>query len=304
MFSGIENNPIVVDLVALANTTGWSISGTTATHVACNSGLLTLTAYPVIAGHEYSVSYTIISGSGVNTIVGGTYSPDHLSPDIIVDTITAGVDGFIQLYSETDVSLQLLSIADITQSISDAITIVYSTENKKWSDFRNLYPEMGVSLNQRTILAHNGVIYVQENFSEFDRNNFFGIQYVPKLTFVEAKDPQLLKTYNSLVIQANQVLVTTASGITTSLSQVSEVSEIDFVKGFLGDNNNNIVYANESVEGIYSASFLRDKNVDLQNGPQLKGNYIIIELTTSYSTKPVKIFTVAINASQSKIGPR
>lgn len=300
MFSAIENNNIIVGLVALANTTGWSLPGDgTAVHVACNPGFLTLKDYPIVAGKTYKVTYTLISGT-VTTFVGNHASSDHSIPGVIIDVLLATNNDPVKIYSETDAVVSKFAAVDVTTD--DPLTIVFSVLNKKWSDYRKLYPEFGASINQRTIVSHEGAIYVQENGSQLDRNNFFGTQYTSLLTFVEAKDPELLKTYNSLVIQGNQVMVTTPDGITTPLGQVSELAEIDFVKGFLSDGTSQAVV--ESVEGVYSASFLRDKNEDLENGAQLKGNYIIISLTKTNPAAPLKIFTIAVNSSQSKIGVR
>jgi hypothetical protein len=63
-YTALENTPIVVNLPTAAKDTGWSIDGNIATHESCNAGYILLLGNPLIAGHTYEVSYSILSLSG------------------------------------------------------------------------------------------------------------------------------------------------------------------------------------------------------------------------------------------------
>jgi hypothetical protein len=56
---------------------------------------------------------------------------------------------------------------------------------------------------------------------------------------------------------------------------------------------------------VYSASFLRDKNSvgGILNGNVLKGNYLLVELISTESTK-LRLFSVAVHSEKSFIGVR
>lgn len=303
-YSAFENTPIIVDLLIAANDTGWSLNGDgTASHVSCNSGYITLLNYPAVAGHTYTITYTVnsISGGYVQAFAGGAGGTQITTPEIVVETITAGADGTIQLFSNAVCQVQLFNIVDVTVD-GDPVTIVYATKNRKWSDNRTTNPAMGLSLYERTLqIAQNGAIYVQQVGSE-SRNNFFGVQYDSTIKLVDAEKGALLKTYNSIALQAAQLMVTTDGGITTSLGQVSSLIEQDFLKSALNDGVSSINVYDQV--GVYGASFLRDQNQDIINGDALAGNYIIVELITTKSAMPLRLFTVAINDSQKKIGNR
>lgn len=299
--TGIENNPIIANLLTQANDTGWTINGSIASHQSCNSGYITLLSYAIVAGHSCTVTYTILSISSgyVQAFIGGTGGAHHTSADIIEETIVAGADGLIKLFSNGNCTVQLLNVRD--GSINDGVTIVYAAKNRKWSDNRTMYPTFGFSLYERSILEYFGNLYAQQNGST-DRNNFFGEQFQSSIKFVEAKEPALLKTYNSLAIQSNQLMVTTTDGITTSLGQISELSTADFIKSHLNDGVSNVQVSSQ--EGIFSASFLSDKRFDLLGSDSLKGNFIMIELTTTTGNVVLELYTVAVNTSRSYIGSR
>lgn len=300
-YTALENENIVIDLTQACNQTGWSVSGNIGTHSSCNAGLITLEDYPVIANHIYEITYALltISGGYLAPVVGGTIGTHYTSPNINVDTITATSNGFVQFYSNANCTVQGLNIKDIT--INDGVTKAWAAINKKWSDDRTYYPEFGLSIYTHSVLIYNGQVYLQENGSN-SRNFFFGVQYQSSIKFAEAKLPTELKTYNSIALQSNQIMVTTAQGIKTNLGQVSSLIDQDFLKSALNDGVSAInVY---SQVGIYSASFLKDQNQDIINGDALNGNYIIIELITENGSTPLQLYSIAVNASVKHIGIR
>lgn len=300
-FTAVQNNPITVNLVDEANYTGWTVDGSIATHSSCQSGAITLLGYVVIPGHTYQVTYTVlsISGGGVYASVGGNDIGAHSTPGIYIDTIIAADNSPIKLISDVNCTVQLFNVKDVT--INDGVTIVYAAKNRKWSDNRTMYPTFGFSLYERSVVEYLGNLYVQQNGSS-DRNNFFGEQFESSIQFIEAKEPALIKTYNSIAIQANQLMVTTEDGIVTSLGQISELSTADFIKSQLIDAVSSVQVSAQ--EGIYSASLLSDKRYDLFGPDALKGNWIKITLTTNGGNEVLNLFTVAVNSSRSYIGTR
>lgn len=301
MYSAIEDTPILVDLVAAAQDSGWLVDGVTATHQSCNAGTIRNTSFPVLAGISYSVSWIVISISGgyVQLQSPGSNGAMQTAPNLYVETITPTSNGFVSFYSNANCQIQSFNIQQAT--IETGTTLAYSAKNKKWSDFRNLYLDWGWSIYDRVIVAVQGAIYANEDGST-STNNFGGVQYQSSIKFVSAKEPVVSKSYQSISYQSNQLMVTSANGVNTSLGQISELEASDFLKSNLVDGVTSVnVYAEE---GIYSASFLRDKNINLINGDVLKGNYIIVELVTVDGSTPFRLFTVEVNASLSKVGSR
>lgn len=302
IYQGTENNDIVVNLLTQANDTGWSIlPGGIAQHISCNSGFITLLGYPIIAGHTYTVTYTIltISGGTVYTLIGDNDSSTHSSPDIYIDTITAVNSDPIKIHSNANCTVQLFNVKDVT--LDDAVTIIYSALNKNWSDNRTLYPDFGLSIYERAILSQNGDIYFQQNGAD-DRNNFFGTAYQSSIKFVDAKNPDSISGFESLNYQANMLMVTTQDGVTTSLGQVSTLIDTDFIKEKLQSAGLEVI--NYQKDNVYSASFLPDSNEDAVNGSALRGNYCIVELITVDGSTPLKLFSVEVKTAHIPIGPR
>lgn len=307
MYTAVQGTPIVVDLIQAAKNNGWSIDGTTASHEICNSGKVTLLTYPLIAGHVYQVSYAVLSISGglVRMDAGTATGIARTTVGFYTETITVtGTSPVITFYSNANCQVQAFNISDTITSTAkkQRNTIVYSAKSQKWTDFRTLSPDMGFSLFINTYTLNKGRLYNHDNSSNNSRNNFYGVQYDSIIKFVENKNPAIVKSFESLSMQVNELMITTTDGITTSLGQVSELIAVDFLKDTLADGVTSIdVY---SKEGVYSAQFLRNKLDDLILGEPLKGNWQTIELTTVDGSLVLKLFTVAVVSSISKIGAR
>lgn len=302
VYTAVENTPIVVNMLIAAQDTGWSLPGDgTADHVVCNPGYLTLLNYPVIAGHQYTLAYTItaINTGYVQGFAGTTGGTQHTTPGVIVETITAASGGSIQFYSNANCTITLFSIKDVT--IVDPLTIVYSATNKKWSDFRTIYPDFGWSQFENTITAKDGQLYFHENGTN-NTNEFYGIPYQSILQVVFAKNATIIKSYDVLSYQCNMLLVSTQGGITTSLGQKTTLINSDFVKAKLSDGvTSTTIY---QYDNVYSASFWNDEAGDVVNGDPLRGNYIVVELVTVYGSSIMEIFSVSVKQSRSFIGNR
>jgi hypothetical protein len=307
-YTAIENTPIVVDLVQATKDTGWSISGDVAIHTSCNTGNIQLRGFAIEAGHTYQISYQVISiSSGFVQMHAGTATGvSRTTAGSYLETITAtGANPILYFTSNANCQIKAFNIRDtfVDTSNTQQNTIAYSPVISKWTSFYTMAPDYGFSMFIRTLVFQYGILYSQQNGST-NRNYLLGTQYQSLFKLIEAKEPAMIKSYNSLVLQANELLVTTAAGITTSLGQVSELSDLDFLKSTLTNGATSVrVYAQE---GVYSASMLNDINSygGLINGTPLKGNFIIIELTTIDGSVPMALYTVAVNTSISKIGAR
>jgi len=234
---------------------------------------------------------------------GSTAGDSITIADDYVETITAsGTNPVLYFRSDANCDIKAFNIRDTVEDDGQdqLSTVVYSPMINKWTSFYTMAPDYGFSMFIRTLLFKSGILYKQQNGSN-NRNNLFGVKYDSIVTIVGKKFPEVVHTFQSLSIQANELMVTTTDGITTSLGQISELSEIDFCKDVLTDEDSSVAVF--SKEGIYSAGFLRDKQVDLLNGDVLKGNYILIKLTTT-SPAPISVYSVNIVSEHSNVGAR
>lgn len=307
-YTAVENTPISVNLIQAAKDTGWSVPGDgTAVHEICNAGYLRdIFDFLLVNGKQYNITYQVISISGGYVTFGvGADGVHNSTTGFKQETITASGDLRPYFYSNANCVIKGFNIQEVLDPIDEEAenTIAFSEQNKKWIDFRSFAPDCGFSLFTNTYVFENGVMYKLQNGSQ-NRNNFFGTQYNSRIQFVDAKQPLSIKSFESISVQSNALLITTTDGITTSLGQVSELGAMDFLKDNLNDGTIQVSVYNK--EGVYSACFLRDGNENLYTGSPLKGNYITIELTTTddNSDIPVQLFSIQVVASISKIGAR
>jgi len=309
MFTAKENTAIQINLLTACNTTGWSVDGVNAYHEACNAGSMPLEEYPVFAGNIYSVSWvaTVLSGGNVQLQSPGSNGVARTVPGLFVEQISPTSNGFISFYSNAVATITAFNVQVV--SSQPGITIVYSAINSAkrgipvWSDFRTFYPDFGFSLYTRTIVANNGAIYELDGENTTSTNNFFGTPFQSSIRFVEAKNPGIIKDFEALSYQANQLLTSTIDGIQTSLGQITTLIDTDFIKQFLVDDDLEVVLYNN--DNVYSASFLGDENgAGTVNGDGMRGSFIICELITIDGSTPLTLFSVSIRTRYVPIGSR
>ncbi len=302
----LVNQNIEVDLVELAKSTGWSVSGAIAEHQSCNDGNVSVIGYPIAAGKTYTFTYEVltISGGNVRPTLGGVNGTAVTTTGLKTDTITATTDGNFYFYSNANCTIQAFTITDSTPS-TDALpmnTIAFADKLQKWTSFYTFVPDCGTALFNQTIMFNDGDMYVQQNGTA-DRCNFFGTQYQAQIKFVEAKNPQVIKDFQTVNYQANMLLVSTINGILSSNGQVTTLIDTDFIKQILVDGALEIT--NYQVDNVYSASILGDQNEDnIVNSPGMRGNYLIVELVTDDGSEPLQLFTVGVRTRYVPIGPR
>lgn len=306
-FTTLENTPIDINLVLQAPTTGWSFSGNVATHESCNAGSIYLNGFTIEVGKTYQFTYkvTSISGGYVQPFMGTTAGTQRTATGFFVETlICAGTSPRFSFYSNANCVIEIFDIrsTEVITEKKQKNNIVYSERLNKWTSFYTYNPDCGFGLFIDLYTYKNGNLYLHQNNSS-NRNNFYGNSYdtIVKLPFNQ--QVSFVSTFESMSIQSNMLMVTTTDGVQTSLGQISDLIASDFTKSTLVDGATTVTI--NSVEGVYSASFLRDKNsIDgLINGDVLKGNYLLVELQTTEATK-LRLFSVAVHSEKSFIGVR
>lgn len=309
MFTALENSPIQVNLLIACNTTGWTVDGVNAFHDSCNQGSMPLEDYPVVAGQSYQISYIVLSiaGGNVQPQVPGNNGVARTTPGLYVESLTPTSDGFLSFFSNATCEITAFNISPI--STQPGLTIVYSAINSAkrgmaiWSDFRTFYADFGWSLYTRTIVANQGALYGFQNGTNMGTNNFFGNPFQSSIKFVEAKNPEVVKDFETLTYQANMLLTTTQNGVQTSMGQISTLIDTDFIKQNLVDDGLEVIlYQND---GVYSASFLGDQNdQNVVNGNSMRGNFIIVELITNDGSTPLTLFSISVRSKVVSLGSR
>jgi hypothetical protein len=310
-FTTLENTPLNVNLVAQSVTTGWSFSGSIATHEVCNAGSIYLNGFNVEAGKTYEITYrvpTITGSAGVSYLqafMGDTAGTQRIASGFYTETLTCtGTTPRFRMFSNTDCTVEIFNIRNtaVVTTEKQRNNIVYSEENNKWTSFYTYNPDCGFALFINLYTFKNGQLYLHQNNSE-SRNNFYGVQYNTIVNFPFNQQASFVSTFESMSVQSNMLMITTSDGVETSLGQISDLIASDFTKSTLVDGATTVTI--NSVEGVYSASLLRDKNSvgGILNGNVLKGNYLLVEIVSTESTR-LRLFSVAIHSEKSFIGSR
>lgn len=303
-YQTLQNTPITINLDEATRTTGWTIEGNKAYHETCNAGRMVFSeTLSINIPYLITIRVNSISG-GILRIDLGNDSSDDITTSGFYDNIelTSTTTGELSIYSDAECEIEIFTyrIVEVITSIKQQNTITLREKTNRWISFLTYNPDVGTSLFNNTYVYKEGKLYVQVN-QNTERNRFFGTQYDTILKFVSNANQAETKTFQSIAYDSNELLITTEDGITTSLGQVSELIDLDFLKDTLTDGVDEVKIYN--AEGIYSAGFMRDKNVDINNGDELKGTYIIVELITTNNNALI-LKNVQVNSVPSKIGVR
>lgn len=302
-YTTLQNTPIDIDLLIAGNSRGWSIDGSDAVHETCNSGEITLLSYPITPGISYQFSYLVksIDSGYLQARLGGATAPNDTIAGYKTVTITATTNAPLSFFSNANCRISVFDIKIATDIfvLKSKETVAWSEQINKWTSFRSYNPDCGFSLFANLFTLKDGIAYVHQLGDT--RNNFYGQQYKSIFQFTSNILLGQPKTFESISYEANQLMITTEDGITTSLGQVSELVDADFLKTVLDDGVTQVNVYDE--EGIYSAGFWRDKSVDIINGDCLKGSWIVIELVTT-SNGALNLQNILVNSVESKIGSR
>lgn len=299
-YTGIENNPLFIPLTEVAISTGWSVDGSVATHIACNDGNLTLNNFSIIAGTTYKISVIVnyITSGILNATLGGTTGANMTSSGLWVQTIIAANNGVLQFYANGNCQIQSFAIEVATDIVAFNAqnTVAFAEKINKWTSFYTFVPDSAFSMFTKTYSFNQGDVYLHEANTP-NRCNFYGTQYPSTIYFSTNQQPTLAKTFQNINYQANQLLVTPSLGINTSTGQQSELINLDFLQATYHDGINPDVQIYDA-EGLYKASFMREFP-DLVNGNQLKGNWMTIGLETTSPSTILALFTCEVEYNHS-----
>ena len=281
----IQDTPLEINFNELLNDRGWEINGDTAIHYSCNvNNELKLVTYNIEPNVNYIVSFKIVEMSSSPSLSIGFDTPlyTYTTPQevsILVSTIDSGKK--LTLWGSGYIELKVLNIQKEgdTNRTDGTETITWSEKTNRWVSFRSYRPEKGFSMFTDMFTYMNGNLWVHREGDV--RNNFYNQQFKTRVKFPTGAIS--VKNYHSVAIHSNIIMATTTDGITTSLGQVSDLIETDFL----------------NKEGIWYANFLRDKITGLVNGDRIKGRYIVLELETIDGSKALQLFKVVIKSSAS-----
>lgn len=296
-FNTVNGIPITIDLVAQANSTGWSVNGNIATHESCNSGSLVATDLQLISGTDYIITYQVnsISGGVVFASIGDTMGNENDAPGLYTETLEATGDLKLRLTSDANCVIQLLSIKAITEVVNNqsSRTMAFSERGVKWTSFYDFLPDTGVSMFINLYTFKNGLTYLH-NPNNTSRANIYGATKIPSVKAAFNMAPNVVKMFQSINMNSGCLVVTGTDGIETSIGQVSELSDIDFLQHTLKDGPVEIKVYDK--DGIYLARFLRDMSTgNLYDGDLLKGNYMTIDLAAT-DPDTLKLISVSVKS--------
>lgn len=148
-------------------------------------------------------------------------------------------------------------------------SVAFSESINRWTTFYTFFPDAGGYIFNQYITHKNGNLYVHNTNSTYGR--FYNTNNSASITMVHNQSPLLVKSFISLIEQANAAWVPTE--ISTSLGQASSLNSTDITLK----------------EGVYFMNFLRDSASPggLLNGDDLKGNWIKTKLTQTNTTKSI-----------------
>lgn len=80
-------------------------------------------------------------------------------------------------------------------------TLTYSESAKGWQSFYSYKPEKMIGMNSKFYSFKDGKLYVHNSDITF-RNNFYGTQYVSRISGVINEDPYSVKTFKTFVLDS------------------------------------------------------------------------------------------------------
>lgn len=276
---------MLINFQDLLNDRSWELTGNKAIHYPCNvNSPLRLLTYEIEPNVDYAVSFKITAMNSSPLLQLGFDTPiySYTTPQDVNVVINSPVAGKkLTFWGNGYIELEVINIQREGEVITTANpnTAVWSEGINRWIDFRSYRPESGFSMFTDLFTCKNGELWIHKGNSNY--NNFYGQQFQTTLDF--PMGTAVVKTWQSVAIHSNIIMVTTTDGIRTQLGHVSDLIEADF----------------NSREGIHYANFLRDKLTDLINGDRLKGRYLSLSLTTLDGSQKLQLFKVVSKGQQS-----
>ena len=162
-------------------------------------------------------------------------------------------------------------------------TLAFSETKKRWTTFYSYVPDFMVSNNISLISFNDGQLYRHNANSLY--NNFYGTQHEQKIRFLSNIEPDIIKFYNNINVQA-----------TNRYSMPEATNQF-------GQKTSLIVDDFDDDEGVFKASLLRDENTPNVENPLIEGDVMRCHSMTieieNIDTELVKLFAVEIGLNPS-----
>jgi hypothetical protein len=218
--------------------------------------------------------------------------------DLCKNIRAVGEDSFniISCWDEFS-SLYTLTVQDLRtvfNTIPDqSMTIVFHEPTNRWKSFMSYIPEWYETMGQFLVSFKNAQPYL--HYTNPTRNNFFGTQYGQEIRVTANIARNTVKIFNNLDVYSN---------IAWEIPTINIPSTPNSPNGMLSA----LPAARfKAKEGVWHASFLRDKNdpkypiapLALINGRRLRGETIELVMTnTSTSLVYLRALNIYINPSE------
>lgn len=223
--------------------------------------------------HEY-----ILTTSGATIIEEGNTNTVKLPAEIVNDAadnprrtsiVSQGIGGGMTRLTATINQETVAYSADLDQPASN-----------RWTTFYSYLPEAIGKSGLLLVTFKDGEVWLH-NVND-KRNTFYGVFSPSQIQIVGNSEQSRNKVWQSVSLESNLVWATPTDGINNGGSQISELSESDFIK--------------REAEGDFHAAFLRDKNTPNVANPLIEGDNIrgkVVEiLLENKSEEFCKLFAV------------
>lgn len=184
-------------------TTGWTITGIYASHESCNSGLIkSQNALGIIVGHQYVIKYTVdnYSSGQVYAILGGTTGTARTANDTYTETLTCTTTAQLSFFSDGGLRISLLSFYDVADGLVNGTTVCFNEKYNRWTPEYSFIPELMIKFIDDLFSIKNGQLWMHNQNPIV--NNFYGVQYSSKITFIVNQDYQREKIYYNFRLDA------------------------------------------------------------------------------------------------------
>jgi len=283
-----------------ALTTGWSVSGGIASHVACNLGIIiSKNSYGLIIGRQYTFIYTVsgfVSGS-VNIICGSVAGASRTANGTYTDTITCTTTASVGFYSNGVLSVSNLKFYDTVNGLVKGGTISFNSKTKQWGCEYSFQQEVYIKFGDNFFSLKNGGLW-QHNVNPI-RNNFNGVQYNSQIQLYANYDPATVKIWYSMRVQSNRIWFCANSG---------DINIDPVLERPLGMSSRLLANRFNNYQGSFFADFLMNildprfssgSQVNaLFNAEPLRGRVMSVLLTNT-DTVEVLLFEVDFKSSPS-----
>jgi hypothetical protein len=215
--------------------------------------------------------------------------PFFVGQRVFVDTSVTGV---FMPEQKTVIAASSTSatIRDVDQSEGYSIRIeipfvetwVYSERTKGWTTRLMLLGEWLSDGIQSFHAFANGQMWIHD-IDETTYNNFFGVQYNSSIRVASNDKPQEVKVYKTIGVKTTASPEIPANGIATSEGQNSRIPQASFI----------------NKEGNKTSVLYRDSNIDILNGPKLRGRWMTANITLPTQGEKFTAFGVVFNHQES-----